>query len=52
MFLRCVHCGRRSAGWSIEAKASAPITQPRAKTIATPRPRPAKVVAFQNRAAS
>ena len=52
MFLRCVHCGRRSTGWSIEAKATAPITQPHAKTIATPRPRPAKVVPFQNRAAS
>jgi hypothetical protein len=52
MFLRCMHCGRRSPGWSIESKATPPITQPRAKTIATPRPRAANVVPFQNRAAS
>jgi len=32
IFLRCVHCGRRSSGWSLDGKAhaSAPLP-PRAK---------------------
>ena len=32
IFLRCVHCGRRSSGWSIDAKPHAPITQPEPTT--------------------
>jgi len=30
IFLRCVHCGRRSSGWAIDAKAnrSSPVTHP------------------------
>jgi hypothetical protein len=24
IFLRCVHCGKRSSGWSLEPKAQAP----------------------------
>lgn len=24
MFLRCVHCGKRSGGWAVEAKFQAP----------------------------
>jgi hypothetical protein len=33
MFLRCVHCGRRSPGWAIEAKAMPPLTVARAQTV-------------------
>lgn len=25
IFLRCVHCGNRSSGWSLEPKAHAPL---------------------------
>lgn len=25
IFLRCVHCGKRSSGWSLEPKAHAPL---------------------------
>jgi hypothetical protein len=25
IFLRCVHCGKRSSGWSMEPKAQAPL---------------------------
>jgi hypothetical protein len=28
MFLRCVHCGKRSSGWTIGGKAE-PMSQPR-----------------------
>jgi hypothetical protein len=27
MFLACAHCGRRSAGWSVEAKARKPVPE-------------------------
>jgi hypothetical protein len=44
MFLRCVHCGKRSSGWAVEARfhTTAPVT------AATPRPSPvsARVVPF------
>ena len=26
IFLRCVHCGRRSGGWALEAKPQTPVT--------------------------
>ena len=28
IFLRCVHCGRRSPGWSVEGKDALPPGQP------------------------
>jgi len=31
IFLRCVHCGRRSPGWAIEAKATPPPIESRAR---------------------
>jgi len=38
IFLRCVHCGRRSTGWAVEAKPS--LAVPRAAlTATTSRPR-------------
>lgn len=27
MFLACAHCGRRSAGWSVETKARKPVAE-------------------------
>jgi hypothetical protein len=34
IFLRCVHCGRRSSGWSVSGKPqTAPVTYPKAKII-------------------
>lgn len=29
IFLRCVHCGRRSPGWAIDAKAQSATTLPK-----------------------
>ena len=26
IFLRCIHCGKRSSGWVVDPKASAPAT--------------------------
>jgi hypothetical protein len=49
IFLRCVHCGKRSAGWTIGGKAEA-MSQPRpavAQAQTTGR-----VVAFRRAAAS
>jgi hypothetical protein len=34
IFLRCVHCGKRSSGWTVEPKA--PLTQTRATVAAAP----------------
>ena len=31
IFLRCVHCGRRSTGWTLEGKTPVPVTHPKAK---------------------
>jgi hypothetical protein len=31
IFLRCVHCGKRSSGWTVEPKAAARITMPTAR---------------------
>jgi hypothetical protein len=28
IFLRCIHCGRRSAGWSLDAKPQSPAIRP------------------------
>ena len=33
IFLRCVHCGRRSQGWTLEGKSAAPVASPKAKKI-------------------
>jgi hypothetical protein len=35
IFLRCVHCGKRSAGWEVERKAAA-VGQPRVVAAAPP----------------
>jgi hypothetical protein len=50
VFLRCVHCGRRSSGWAVHTHAqpaSAPArTVNRASVVATT----SRVVAFERRA--
>ena len=44
IFLRCVHCGQRSAGWAVDSKAKA--SRPRTTTT-----RVARVVKFEQSAA-
>ncbi len=36
IFLRCVHCGRRSSGWAIEPKSHVHTTAPARVTKQTP----------------
>jgi hypothetical protein len=51
MFLRCVHCGKRSSGWAVEAKFQ--ITAPRVAAAArTPAPSPGRVLPFDRATAS
>jgi hypothetical protein len=51
IFLRCVHCGKRSSGWDLEPKpAIAPA--PRAAVVATVAASRARVVPFKRAAAS
>ncbi|MGE5245067.1 MAG: hypothetical protein ACM3SQ_12635 [Betaproteobacteria bacterium] len=57
IFLRCVHCGKRSSGWAVSQKAQA--TAPRMKAprpvtpapIASSRPGPTRVLPFDRAAA-
>jgi hypothetical protein len=50
MFLRCVHCGKRSSGWAVEAKFHTPASRP-VVTRASVHP-PARVLPFDRAAAS
>lgn len=36
IFLRCMHCGRRSSGWAIDAKSHVHTTAPAAAARPTP----------------
>ena len=50
MFLRCVHCGKRSSGWAVEAKFQ--TTAPRLP-VANRKPMvPARVLPFDRAAAN
>ena len=52
IFLRCVHCGRRSPGWSVSGKES-PVSHP--KPIKAPMaaaPKPSRVIPFNRAVAS
>ena len=40
IFLRCVHCGKRSSGWTVVAKLDAPPVKPMPRALA-PVPPPA-----------
>jgi hypothetical protein len=50
MFLRCVHCGKRSSGWAVEVKFHKPVpiraTPPPAAAVS------ARVIPFHRAAAS
>jgi hypothetical protein len=35
IYLRCVHCGKRSSGWTVDAKLDAPPAKPLAQTPRT-----------------
>lgn len=49
IFLRCVHCGKRSSGWSLEPKAHAP--QPQAAVAKAPPSRGSTVIPLGRAAA-
>jgi len=54
IFLRCMHCGRRSSGWSLHAKSQTIMTPP-TKTLTPASPAPphaAQVVPFDRPAAA
>ena len=36
IFLRCIHCGKRSSGWSLEPKMQAPLPQKAVVTAHAP----------------
>ena len=44
IFLRCVHCGKRSSGWTVTPKP--PLTQARATVVAAPRVAITRVIPF------
>jgi hypothetical protein len=44
IFLRCLHCGKRSSGWSIEPKMQAPL--PRQAVVAAQTPSRSAVIPF------
>jgi hypothetical protein len=44
IFLRCLHCGKRSSGWSVEPKMQAPL--PRQAVVTTPAPSRPAVIPF------
>lgn len=50
IFLRCVHCGRRSPGWSVEGKRAVQAGQPQ-QALRSPIGAP-RVVPFNRRIAS
>ena len=50
MFLRCVHCGKRSSGWVVDAKFRVPAGRPVVTRV--PAPQPARVIPFDRAAAS
>ena len=53
IFLRCVHCGRRSSGWALDGKVPPPlIAHPKPKTIAALGAAPTRVLPFDRRIAS
>jgi hypothetical protein len=44
IFLRCVHCGKRSSGWTVTPKA--PLAQARATVVTAPRVANTLVIPF------
>lgn len=62
IFLRCVHCGRRSSGWAVDQKTVSTPVRARAEEIRAVHPKPvlavvppparARVIPFQRSAAA
>jgi hypothetical protein len=52
MFLRCVHCGKRSSGWAVEAKFHTTAPRIVAAARAAAPPPVARVIPFDRAAAS
>jgi hypothetical protein len=53
IFLRCVHCGRRSSGWALDAKmTTAPVMPATGKPIEGRGTPPPRVLPFDRRVAS
>lgn len=50
MFLRCVHCGKRSSGWAVEAKFQKSV--PRPAVVTTSSAVSARVIPFDRSAAA
>jgi hypothetical protein len=48
IFLRCVHCGKRSTGWELNTR---PHTPPQPAAVVVPSAPKARVVQFQRAAA-
>jgi hypothetical protein len=44
IFLRCVHCGRRSNGWNVDTRQAVVPTRPVAVPVAVPVPVPVSTV--------
>ncbi len=51
IFLRCVHCGRRSGGWALDEKSQTVTAAPKPSLHATPT-RTAQVLPFDRQAAT
>ena len=51
IFLRCMHCGKRSSGWSVGGKEEAPSVHASHAVVAAAHP-PARVVPFTRAATS
>jgi hypothetical protein len=45
IFLRCVHCGKRSSGWAVEPKPQAAAVV-RTAAVTAPKPTSSRVVPF------
>jgi hypothetical protein len=52
IFLRCIHCGRRSPGWAVDAKAAGSTPLPQLTVTTHARTRMPKVIPFDRQAAS
>jgi hypothetical protein len=52
IFLRCVHCGRRSPGWAIDGRQGPERRDSQPKTTLRPAPTAARIVPFNRGIAS
>ena len=50
IFLRCVHCGRRSPGWSLDAKPQSATARSKVTKTTSAPTRPAQVLPFERQA--